>query len=308
MIEIDSLTKDFGGFRAVDGLSLTVPRGEVLGFLGPNGAGKSTTMKMVTGFLRPTSGSAAVCGYDIQQDRLAAQRCIGYLPEGAPAWPEMTVEAMLRFAGTARGMEKSTLGNALGQAMDRTELAAVAHQPIETLSKGFRRRVGLALALLHNPDVLILDEPTDGLDPNQKHGVRRLIADIAADKAIVVSTHILEEVEAVCTRAVIIDQGRLIADGTPSELEARDPLHGAVRLTVDPGERGSVIDAISAAIPDAFIDPEGTGALIIRPGAHSASDVAAALDKANIRTGGFTVLSGRLDAVFRTITQTEDRQ
>ncbi|MBN9553960.1 MAG: ABC transporter ATP-binding protein [Alphaproteobacteria bacterium] len=223
MIEIQNLTKHFGPVTAVANLSLTVRPGEVLGFLGPNGAGKSTTMKMVTGYLAPDDGSVRICGHDIVSDTLAAQRTLGYLPEGAPAYGEMTPRGFLSFIAHVRQLAGEEARLAMQRAIAGAELKAVLDQPIETLSKGFRRRVGLAQAILHDPDVLILDEPTDGLDPNQKHAVRDLIRGMARDKTIVISTHLLEEVEAICTRAVIIDQGRIVADATPAELAARAP-------------------------------------------------------------------------------------
>jgi ABC-2 type transport system ATP-binding protein len=223
MLEIENLTKRFGGVTAVAGLNLSVKKGEVLGFLGPNGAGKSTTMKMVTGFLTPDSGTARICGHDILSDTLAAQTRLGYLPEGAPAYGEMTPREFLTFIARVRGLEGENATAARKLAVARTGLEPVLDRPIDNLSKGFRRRVGLAQAILHDPEVLVLDEPTDGLDPNQKHAVRQLIRDIAAKKTIVISTHQLEEVEAVCSRAVIINKGALVADGTPAELSARAP-------------------------------------------------------------------------------------
>lgn len=223
MLEIRGLTKRFGSFTAVHDVTFSVQRGEVLGFLGPNGAGKSTTMKMVTGFLVPTSGTASVAGFDIGKSPVQAKSALGYLPEGAPAYPDMTVEAFLNFVAEIRGYRGSSKKDRVAHVRDLVHLDHVLRQPIETLSKGFKRRVGLAQALLHDPDLLILDEPTDGLDPNQKHEVRELIRTMAENKAIVLSTHILEEVEAVCTRAIIINQGKLSFDGTPAELEARAP-------------------------------------------------------------------------------------
>lgn len=223
MIEIRSLTKRFGSLTAVENLSFSVSEGEVLGFLGPNGAGKSTTMKMVTGFLAPTSGTISICGFDSQLDGLQARRIMGYLPEGAPGYGDMTVLAFLEFIADVRLLPEMAKQQAISSVVDRIELYSVLHQTIETLSKGFRRRVGLAQAILHDPKVLILDEPTDGLDPNQKHQVRELIRNLAKDKIVVISTHILEEVTAVCTRAVIINHGRLIADDTPPGLQARLP-------------------------------------------------------------------------------------
>jgi ABC-2 type transport system ATP-binding protein len=223
MIEIRGLTKHFGPLRAVDGVSFDVAQGEVLGFLGPNGAGKSTTMKMVTGFLAPTAGHVKVAGHDVGEDPVAAKTAIGYLPEGAPAYPDMTPRGFLRFIGEIRGLTGSAIEGRIAEVVRRVHLEGVLDQPIETLSKGYKRRVGLAQAILHDPRVLIMDEPTDGLDPNQKHEVRTLIQEMGKTKAIVLSTHILEEVEAVCTRAIIIAKGRVLFDGKPAELEAQAP-------------------------------------------------------------------------------------
>jgi ABC-2 type transport system ATP-binding protein len=221
MIQVTHLTRRYGPLTAVDDVSFTVAPGEVLGFLGPNGAGKSTTMKMITGFLAPTSGTVQVCGHDVQTAPLAAKACMGYLPEGAPGYAEMPVRRFLDFIADIRGLEGGRRRARLDDVIARLSLRGVLEQAIETLSKGFKRRVGLAQALLHDPRVLILDEPTDGLDPNQKHEVRTLINQISKDKTIVISTHILEEVEAVCSRAIIIAAGRLLADDTPAALAAR---------------------------------------------------------------------------------------
>lgn len=222
-IEIDHLTRDFGRSRAVDDISLTIGKGEVLGFLGPNGAGKSTTMRMLAGFLAPSAGTARILGHDVQTDPIAARRVLGFLPEGAPTYPEMSVIGFLRFVARVRGYRGAEQETRVEDAMALTQLGGVRLQIVETLSKGYKRRVGLAQALLHDPPALVLDEPTDGLDPNQKHEVRELIRRMAPDKAIIISTHILEEVEAVCTRAVIIASGRIVADDTPAGLAARDP-------------------------------------------------------------------------------------
>jgi len=221
LIEIEGLTKKFGAFTAVDDVSFQVARGEVLGFLGPNGAGKSTTMRMLAGFMTPSAGTARICGHDVRTDSVAARKQLGFLPEGAPTYPDMTVLSFLRFVAGIRGYNGAEAADRVEHAIAMTTLAGVRLQPVETLSKGFKRRVGLAQALLHDPPVLVLDEPTDGLDPNQKHEVRNLIARMAPDKAIVISTHILEEVDALCTRAMIIARGRVVADSTPAELQTR---------------------------------------------------------------------------------------
>ena len=223
MIEIRNLSKRYGALTAVNDISFSVSAGQVLGFLGPNGAGKSTTMKMITGFVTPTAGSISVCGHDVETQPLAAKACMGYLPEGAPSYPEMTVRAFLEFIGDVRALKNGQRKARLDDVIQRLELQSVLGQVIETLSKGYRRRVGLAQALLHDPKVLILDEPTDGLDPNQKYQVRTLINAMAKDKIIVISTHILEEVDAVCNRAIIIAGGRILADETPKNLAARAP-------------------------------------------------------------------------------------
>ena len=223
MITIDGLTKRFGSLTAVDNICFSVAKGEVLGFLGPNGAGKSTTMKMLTGYLPITSGGATVCDFDVETHSLSAKEKIGYLPEGAPLYGDMTPWAFLNFIAEIRGFKGEQKAAKVKNAVDKLQLETVVNRPIDTLSKGFKRRVGLAQAILHDPEVLILDEPTDGLDPNQKHQVRELIHDMAADKAIVISTHILEEVEAVCTRAVIIAEGKIVFDDTPAALKSQSP-------------------------------------------------------------------------------------
>ncbi len=221
MLETSGLTKRYGRHTVVDSLSFRCDAGEVLGFLGPNGAGKSTTMKMIAGFVAPSAGSASICGHDVQTDTLAAQRRLGYLPEGAPSYAEMTTAQFLEFIADVRGLVSTERRRRLDEVIEQLHLGAVLGQSIETLSKGFRRRVGLAQAILHDPDVLILDEPTDGLDPNQKHEVRELIRSMSEEKLIVISTHILEEVDAVCTRAIIIADGRLLVDDTPEQLMER---------------------------------------------------------------------------------------
>jgi ABC-2 type transport system ATP-binding protein len=223
MIKTQNLTKSYDGLLAVDDLTFSVEPGEVLGFLGPNGAGKSTTMRMLAGFITPTSGTGSICGHDVATDALAAKAVLGYLPEGAPHYGEMSVRSFLEFIADLRRLEGAHRKTRLDYVIGRLELEPVITQTIETLSKGFKRRVGLAQAIIHDPKVLILDEPTDGLDPLQKHQVRTLIGEIAREKTIVISTHILEEVDAVCTRAIIIAKGKLVADDTPAGLKTRAP-------------------------------------------------------------------------------------
>ena len=223
MIEVKDLVKTYGSKRAVNGVSFSVRRGDILGFLGPNGAGKSTTMKMITGFLRPDSGSARVDGIDVTEDPVAVKRRLGYLPENAPAYPEMTVEEFLSFIAEVRGFRGPARDGPVDRAVKLTHLEPVRKQSLETLSKGYKQRVGFAQALLHDPPTLVLDEPTDGLDPNQKNEVRTLIKNMAAEKAVILSTHILEEVEAICNRVIIISQGRVVVDETPAQLQARQP-------------------------------------------------------------------------------------
>jgi gliding motility-associated transport system ATP-binding protein len=306
MIDVRRLNRRFGPILAVDDVSFTVARGEVLGFLGPNGAGKSTTMKMITGFLAPSSGTAIVCGADIVHAAIAAKRNIGYLPEGAPCYPDMTPASFLRFIARIRGFDGADARARIALAVERTALEAVMAQPIETLSKGYKRRVGLAQALLHDPAVLILDEPTDGLDPNQKHEVRTLINALAPQKAIIISTHLLEEVDAVCTRAIIIAEGRILADGTPAELEARSRHHNAVRLSLARGG-GEAASALLRLPGVAAVEPvedlEGSGLMIFpRDGQAIVTEVSDL-----VRTAGWPVMAlrverGRLDDVFRAIT------
>jgi ABC-2 type transport system ATP-binding protein len=307
MIEIEGLTKRFGPLAAVAGIDLKVARGEVLGFLGPNGAGKSTTMKMVTGFLTPTSGRVTVCGHDVETGTLAAQRCIGYLPEGAPAYGEMTPRQFLVFIARVRGFEGAAVKERVDAAVTKTELDPVLDQPIDTLSKGFKRRVGLAQAILHDPQVLIMDEPTDGLDPNQKHAVRDLIRSMAAQKAIIVSTHLLEEVEAICTRAVIIDRGRVVADGTPAQLLTRSRHHNAVTLTLPTAQAAAAKAQLKTLATVASVEQSdgADGAELTafpKGGALLVEDVSrmALAEKWDVKE--LYAEAGRLDDVFRAIT------
>ena len=302
MIEIDHLTKRFGPIMAVDDISFDVARGEVVGFLGPNGAGKSTTMKMATGFMRPTLGTARICEFDVLEDPVDVKQRIGYLPEGAPMWPDMTSAAFLKFIARVRGFDGSEAVDRIRTAIDKTQLAGVLEQPIDTLSKGYKRRVGLAQALLHDPEVLILDEPTDGLDPNQKHEVRELILGMAGEKAIVVSTHILEEVEAVCSRAVIIANGRIVADSTPEELLSRAPDHNSVTIRTSDPE--AIKTALAGVDGVAEVHDIKENWLRVRPTAGSvvADAVGVALREKGAPIDELHVERARLDDVFRQIT------
>ncbi len=307
MIEIANLTKRYGALTAVDNVTFSVGAGEVLGFLGPNGAGKSTTMRMIAGFLTPTSGSARVCGHDVQNDALAAKRCIGYLPEGAPSYGEMTVRAFLEFIADVRGLGGDRRRSRLDDVIARLQLAGVLRQSIETLSKGFRRRVGLAQAILHDPQVLVLDEPTDGLDPNQKHEVRALINAMAADKIIVISTHILEEVDAVCTRAVIIADGRLVADEKPQALETRSRYHNAVTLgfadRTQMSRARSALEAMPQIAAVEVREREGRLTALPRSGELVLPAISEMARQQRWEVNELHLESGRLDEVFRAITQ-----
>ncbi|MGH6944713.1 MAG: ABC transporter ATP-binding protein [Geminicoccaceae bacterium] len=309
MVEIQGLSKRFGPILAVDDVSFSVARGEVLGFLGPNGAGKSTTMRMITGYVPPSTGRITVCGLDVDQRPIEARRRLGFLPEGAPAYGDMTAASLLDFVAALRGFPGPDRKKRIDAIVARLELGAVLPQPIETLSKGFKRRLGLACALLHDPQVLILDEPTDGLDPNQKHEVRTLLAEMGKDKAIIISTHILEEVDAVCTRAIVIARGRIVADAKPAELEARSSYHNAVvlRLPAEQAERATAammtlpgVDQVERAERDS-----GLAELLARPANDSEilGPVQDALARAGVPIKEVFVERGRLDEVFRRLTE-----
>lgn len=302
MIRIDNLTKSFGHYQAVKGLSFSVEPGEVLGFLGPNGAGKSTTMKMITGFFAPTSGAITLFGHNVQSEPLAAKSLIGYLPEGAPCYGDMTPRQYLAFIGRVRGFRGQELAQKVASVCEQLQLEAVIDKRIENLSKGFKRRVGLAQAIIHDPKVLILDEPTDGLDPNQKHEVRKLIANLSSDKIVIISTHILEEVSAVCSRAIIIAGGRILADGTPAELEARSKYQGAVTLRVAEG-----IEAVVAQLRTleniADIEVKDQQATLFPKNQASIFEaISQQVQQHNWPVTELHVERGRLDEVFRDIT------
>ncbi|HET7266865.1 MAG TPA: ABC transporter ATP-binding protein [Oleiagrimonas sp.] len=303
MIETDQLTRRYGSLTAVDGLSLRVEPGQVLGLLGPNGAGKSTVMRMISGFLAPTSGTARVCGFDVRKQPLAARRALGYLPEGAPSYGEMTVREFLDFIARARGLKGETRWDAFDSVVERLQLEDVLRQPIDTLSKGFRRRVGLAQAIIHDPPALMLDEPTDGLDPNQKQQVRTLIDAMARDRTILVSTHLLEEVHALCSRVVIIAAGRLLADATPAELETRSRYHGAVSFSA-PG--AGVARRMLQRLPGVAAvetDPlDGRITVFPKTGCKVLEPVQTLLSEQGLELSELQLERGRLDEVFRQIT------
>ena len=306
MIKIENLVKSFGPKRAVDAISFTVERGEVLGFLGPNGAGKSTTMRMITGFMPPTSGRITVGGYDVAESPIETKRLIGYLPENAASYPDMTVAGFLKFAAELRGLGGKARKKAVQHVIELCFLDSVLHQSIDTLSKGYKHRTCLAQALLHDPQVLIMDEPTDGLDPNQKHEVRTLINDMARDKIIVISTHILEEVDAVCTRAIIISRGRIVADDSPAGLAARSRYHNAVSMQLEePGQLARARDAVAGLPAVAQVEvSERDARLTALP--RSGATILPALSELAARQGlklkELHLESGRLDEVFRSIT------
>ncbi len=309
LLDIRGLSKTFGTIRAVDGVDFAVGRGEVLGFLGPNGAGKSTTMRMVAGYLTPSEGRIEVCGYDVATAPIEVRKRLGYLPEGAPAYGDMTPASLLEFVAGIRKIKGDEKTRRIDEVASRLELGGVMGQPIETLSKGFRRRVGLAATLLHDPDVLILDEPTDGLDPNQKHQVRTLLSELAADKAIIISTHILEEVDAICSRAIIIARGKIVADARPAELLAQSRLHNAValRLSRDRADDAKaileklddVVEVIAAASGETrvhLIALPKKGADIIDLVRHKVVEGGIAIDELFLERG-------KLDDVFRDLTR-----
>ena len=306
MIKTEHLTKRYDSVTAVDDVTFSVGPGEVLGFLGPNGAGKTTTMRMIAGFVAPTSGTASICGHDIEADPLGAKASLGYLPEGAPTYGEMTVRRFLEFIADLRRLEGAQRKKRLDHVIDRLQLSSVLDQSIETLSKGFRRRVGLAQAIVHDPPVLILDEPTDGLDPNQKHEVRTLINDMARDKIIVISTHILEEVDAVCTRAIIIARGKIIADDSPTKLALKSRYYNAVSLQLEQPDQLAAARAAIAALPAvAEVEiSEREGRLTALPRERAA--ILPAISELAVARGfklkELHLEPGRLDEVFRTIT------
>jgi ABC-2 type transport system ATP-binding protein len=306
MIKTEHLSKRYDSLVAVDDVTFQVAPGEVLGFLGPNGAGKTTTMRMLAGFITPTGGKASICGHDIATEPMAAKASLGYLPEGAPSYGEMSVRSFLEFIADLRHLDGDLRRKRMDYVIGRLQLARVLGQTIETLSKGFRRRVGLAQAIIHDPPVLILDEPTDGLDPNQKHEVRSLINEMARDKIIVISTHILEEVDAVCSRAIIIARGKIVADDTPQGLEAKSRYYNAVTLQLEKADQLEAARAAVAALPSvADVEVSVRDARLTalpRAGATILTSVSELATRQGLKLKELHLESGRLDEVFRTIT------
>ena len=307
-IQALNLKKTFGPIKAVNDVSFSVQSGEILGFLGPNGAGKTTTMRLLTGYLRPDQGQVAVCGSDMFSEPVKAKSSMGYLPEGAPLYPEMTPASFLRFCGKARRMDAARLRDRIQEVSELVHLAQVWNQPVETLSKGYKRRLGLAQAILHDPQVLILDEPTDGLDPNQKTEVRNLVRRLARSKAIIISTHILEEVNAVCDRAIIINEGRIVTDGTPAQLEALSSFHNAVSVIIS-SDRERDLTARIEKIPlvrniASSEAGEGRKKLLVYPekGRAILHEVAQVISAGGFEVDEFHQERGRLDEVFRDLT------
>lgn len=303
MIKLSNLSKYFDDFCAVDNISFTLNSGEVLGFLGPNGAGKSTTMKIITGFLAPSSGQVNVLGHDVLNDPISAQLEIGYLPEGAPAYSDMTVSAALKFIAQVRGFSGNELKQRIQSVVEKVELQSVLNKRVENLSKGYCRRLGIAQALIHDPKVLILDEPTDGLDPNQKHQVRELIRNLSKEKTVIISTHILEEVSAVCTRAMILAAGKIVFDGTPEALAAKSELHNAVRIRLQTAS-DTILSELESLNDVQNVTQDDSGLITVYPvdGKAILPVVNSVLHKNNSLVEELHVESGQLDDVFRKVT------
>lgn len=305
MISVKNLFKSFGSFKAVDDLSFEIKPGDVVGFLGPNGAGKSTTMKMLTGFLPPSSGDISIFDMSFDSHAKDIKQKIGYLPEGAPAYGDMTPLQFLNFIAQIRGYAGDEKKARIQEVIQQVELQEVLDKPIDNLSKGFKRRVGLAQALIHDPQILILDEPTDGLDPNQKHQVRALIKNLAKDKIVIISTHILEEVTAVCNRVMIIAKGKLLFNGTPDELNRKSRFYGAVTMSFSYKADISELAELEG-VAEMLVDPDnGNVTLIPKSGQHILHLVTAHVQRCKLPVDSLFVEQGRLDDVFREITQVE---
>lgn len=306
MIKVENLTKTFGPKVAVNDVSFTVQRGEVLGFLGPNGAGKSTTMRMVTGFLPPTAGRVTIGTHDMLEDPVPAKRLIGYLPESAPCYSDMTVHGFLSFAAEIRGLRGDAIKTAVHRAVEMCFLENVLHQSVDTLSKGYRHRTCFAQSIIHDPEILVMDEPTDGLDPNQKHEVRNLIRELGRTKAVVFSTHILEEVDAACTRAIIIDRGRIVANGTPAELRAMSAVAGAVTVHAAGTDAAAMQAKLAALAGVERVEPLDEALRAFPQDKSAAGELARAIAELAGREGwkldALRTEEGQLDEVFRRIT------
>lgn len=308
MIEATHLRKHYGPLLAVDNISFKAQPGEVLGFLGPNGAGKSSTMRMISGFLLPSSGSASIYGHDVVKEPIAAKKCLGYLPEGAPLYGELNTEQFLRFIARARGMDKATQLARINITLERLSLKSIVHQTIETLSKGFKRRVGLAAAILHEPSALVLDEPTDGLDPNQKHEVRALIRELAKERTVILSTHILEEVEALCTRVIIIAHGKILVDATPAELLAKSRYDRAISIHVtDSISARAALDGMQGVTGFEQNAVDGRLYVFTKTKARTDEAIAERLRQRQVAFTDLRIERGRLDEVFRNITLPESK-
>lgn len=306
LVSVKNLSKKFGNFTAVENVSFSVDKGEVLGFLGPNGAGKSTTMRMATGYLPPTEGTVTICGHDILENPLEAQKQIGYLPEGGPLYNDMTAASFLKFIAQIRGLKGSKLKERMDYVIENLHLNNVYYQSIETLSKGYKRRVALAQAIIHDPAVLILDEPTDGLDPNQKFEVQKLISSMAKDKVIIISTHILEEVEAICSRTLIISHGKIVSSGTPQELAAKAADHNCVVVTLKKAPTKKIIDGLKKVkgVEDVEKDKDNECRLLVRPKAAKpiVGPVSKSIHAENVEIEELYAISGNLNDAFRLVT------
>lgn len=304
LVSIKKLSKDFGELTAVNGLSFAVNKGEVLGFLGPNGAGKTTTMRMITGYLPPSSGEIRVGGFDVIARPLEAKKKIGYLPEGGPIYGDMTPLAFLTFIGEIRGLSGATLKKRLDFVIQKLNLEGVLYQSIETLSKGFKRRVALAQAIIHDPEVLILDEPTDGLDPNQKHQVRELITSMAKDKAIIISTHILEEARAICGRAIIIAKGKIVASGTPEEIALKSSTNNSVMVRLKKDSADKILSEILKIRNVDKVKMEDKKSVIAssKNGKDILGDISNVLHKKQYQIEEMYSMKGTLDEAFRELT------
>lgn len=309
MIEVSGLTKRFGDTVAVNNLSFAVKQGEVLGFLGPNGAGKSTTMKMISGFLTPDHGIVKINGIDIEREPIKAKSCLGYLPEGMPLYSDMPVHSFLAFVGRVRAIRPTDLAVRIAAVVEDVQLGDVLTEPIGSLSKGFKRRVGIAQALLHDPPALVLDEPTDGLDPNQKDQVRSLIENIARNKAIILSTHILDEVEAVCSRVIIIDRGEIVVDSEPRTLATRSSKHNTVHLSlfeIDPESAKLQLRQIEGIRSVQYKEKENSFELIPMDGQSIVHSVWQKVTSNGWKINTISEQGGRLDDVFRQLTRNEN--